>query len=141
MIVRATGEHNGDKAVLARADQLDAAVRTLKWVRANADALRRTVAHQQARAERRRFGDLPLAQQAALRCGDARFQKFMRVSDSDEAARVVRGACKVESRAELDTVAEAGAVWRRMNDEFEVWLRGIGDDEEAVQEATEGARE
>jgi hypothetical protein len=127
MVARATGEYSGDKAVIGRADQLDAAVRTLRWVRDNAEQLRRAVSQQETHAERRRFRDMPLAQQAALRCGDPTFQKFMRVGGSDEAARAVRAACKVESRAELDKVPEAGAVWRRLNDEFEVWLRGIGD--------------
>lgn len=125
MLVAATAEYNGDKETLARARQLDAAVRTLEWVRDHAETLARAVKQASAPAERRRFADLPLAQQAALRCADARFQKFLNAADADEAARAVRGACKVESRAELDAVAEAGGAWRRIEAEFQAWLSVI----------------
>lgn len=131
MLARAAGEYSGDKAVLSRADSLDAAVKTLTWVQDNAERLR-AAKRDEATEERRRLTDLPLAQQAALRCADARFQKFMRAADADEAARAVRAACKVASRAELDTVAEAGSAWRRIDGEFAAWLRGYEQTKEST---------
>lgn len=107
----------------SRAGALEAAAVTLAWLRDNAEAVRAT-ARKEGR-ERRRFADLPLAQQAAMRCNDAGFQKFMRAEDADGAARAVRSACRVESRREFDTVPEAGSAWRRLDAEFEAWLRGI----------------
>lgn len=132
MLARAAGEYSGDKAVLGRADCLDAAVKTLAWVRDNAETLAQAVKQATAVEERRRLSELPLAQQAALRCADARFQKFMRAADADEAARAVRAACKVASRAEFDTVVEAGAAWRRVDAEFSAWLRGYDQTKEVA---------
>lgn len=45
----------------------------------------------------------------ALRCREPEFQRFLGVSREDEAAEKVRSICGVESRAELDTNAEAAA--------------------------------
>lgn len=110
--------------VTERAAALDAAVRTLAWVRDNAAALRRAVRGGPG-DERRRFADLPLGQQAALRCSDPRFQKFVHAADVNGAAEAVRRTCGVESRAEFDKDAGAAALWRRMDAGFEAWLRGM----------------
>lgn len=124
-LARASGEYaNHNPQMLARADGLAAALRTLIWVRDNAEKLRAAV-EKYAPKERRSFASLPMAQQAAMRCGEVRFQRFMRAEDADGAARAVRSACKVESRKEFDTVAEAGNAWRRLDAEFEAWARGM----------------
>jgi len=52
--------------------------------------------------ERRPFASLPLSQQAALRCDDVRFQKFIGVANKVEAGGYVRAHCRVGSRADLD---------------------------------------
>lgn len=137
-IARAAADFRGESVMSARAVALDAAVRTLEKVRDNADAFR-SVLQKASKArgeggekERRRFSDLPLAQQAAMRCGDPRFQKFLKVDDADWAAVAVRRACNVESRKELDAVAEAGNAWRKVDAEFEVWLRAMDGGEAAA---------
>lgn len=137
---RLGAETHGDAAVAARADALGAARRTLEWlrdhraaVRAAAAAMATPAAHHQELAEdqqgppertaaRRRYADLPLSQQAALRCADPRFQRFLRVDDADGAARAVRGVCRVASRRELDSVDAAGAAWRSLDAEYVAWL-------------------
>ncbi|WP_424360236.1 hypothetical protein [Methylocystis parvus] len=135
----ATAEYHKDRdkaahAVMSeRAKKLDAAAASLAWLRDNADVVREAAraAAQKAKAapaERRRFSDLPLATQAAMRCADVRFQRFLNAPDADYAAIAVRLACGVESRKELDTVAEAGAAWRKIDGEFAAWLRAEGDE-------------
>lgn len=130
-IVHAAADYRGEKIMTERALALDAAVRTLCWVRDHAEALRRAAGVGKGDT-RRRFGELPLAQQAAMRCGEARFQKFLKVEDADQAAAAVRRACNVESRKELDAVAEAGNAWRKLDAEFAAWLRGVDGGEAAA---------
>jgi len=77
---------------------------------------------------RRKFHDLPLPQQAALRCNEAAFQLFVssRYPDIDwlgNIAEAVRAICGVQSRADLATDAEAAIKWRRLNGDYEAWLR------------------
>ena len=67
----------------------------------------------------RRFWDLPPAQQAALKCADSHFQKWLVVEDQDTAAAWVRAHCKVSSRSELNTNAEAAAIWRQVLRSYE----------------------
>jgi hypothetical protein len=79
--------------------------------------------------DRRKFHDLPLAQQAALRCGDSDFQAFLTnkhriVVTSDEyAAQIVRTDLGVQSRSELGKGNhDADNKWRRLETEFQNWL-------------------
>ena len=74
----------------------------------------------------RNFADLPAPQQAALRCNDPNFQKFL-VSDGDaeKAANRVRLICHVKSRSELATNADARAKWIELDDAFYRWQRGF----------------
>lgn len=141
-VARAAIAHRAEKdaAMLARADALDAAVRTLQTVRDNAaafrallqDAAKSRSTDALGEKERRRFSDLSLAQQAAMRCGEPRFQRFLKVDGADQAAVAVRRACHVASRKELDAVAEAGNAWRKLDAEFEAWLRGMDGGEAAA---------
>ena len=86
-------------------------------------------AESQPDGERRRWASLSLAQQAGIRCGEPAFQKFLRehgqsqVSDDKGAAAYVRLCCGVRSRADLDTKAAAGRLWRDLNTRFETWMR------------------
>src|SRR6185437_4140736 len=82
------------------------------------------------RKERRNFSDLPLPQQAALRCGDMEFREFLReefdssVNDERDAATTVRLICGVGSRAELgitDSPAERG--WQELDAQFQQWRK------------------
>lgn len=77
--------------------------------------------------DRKRFEDLPLSQQAALRCQDAEFQSYLR-SRTDEqfteggAAIYVRNFCGVDSRSELDSDRVAGASWRSLESQYQAHL-------------------
>ena len=79
--------------------------------------------------ERKAWADLPCSQQAAIRCGETAFWRFLAeslgqtVSNSDQAAEVVRGWCKARSRAEFDQTSESRILWRRMEDNYQLWLR------------------
>jgi len=81
--------------------------------------------------ERRSFASLPLSQQAALRCNDADFWKFINqtceveegVQSMEGAASFVRIYCKVGSRAEITHGTHAGGRWMTLNDKYEAWLR------------------
>lgn len=92
---------------------------------------------------RRPFHELPLSQQAAIRCGEPSFQEWcgfgphVRFSDgaiptererADGAASRVRQDCDVESRSELDTNPEAAARWRALETQY---LRDTGQMAEA----------
>lgn len=80
--------------------------------------------------ERRRFSDMAYSQQAYLRCTKPEFWKFLAVkvgsgcNDAERAAHIVRAVCKVESRRELDSDAEAGAAWTRLEADYYGWQRG-----------------
>lgn len=73
---------------------------------------------------RRRFRELPRAQQAALKCQDADFQAWLNslgncCPNGDVAAVIVRKMCGVESRSALSTDAEAGKRWDALLLEYE----------------------
>lgn len=76
--------------------------------------------------ERRRFQDLPPAQQSALRCQDEAFCRFMHEEGhsasmaEDDVAEAVRKFCRVKSRADLN--AEP-ARWYELRDQFQAWMQ------------------
>jgi len=79
---------------------------------------------------RRPFHDLPLSQQAGIRCQDEKFHKFLRDRGwrgIDDAA-AVRAECKVSSRSEFDTDNVAGLCWQNLNTSYEIWA-GLQADE------------
>lgn len=73
---------------------------------------------------RRTWEDLPAAQQAAIRCGELDFRRYLHrhhrlpVSSQDEAAQQVREWCGVESRRELNTNSIARDIWRRLDADY-----------------------
>src|SRR6185312_6526278 len=78
------------------------------------------------RKERRAFSDLPLPQQAALRCSDMEFRRFLReelefsANDESGAAQFVRAFCDVGSRAELGiTGSNAERRWLDLDAQFQ----------------------
>lgn len=73
----------------------------------------------------RPFHTLPLAQQAALKCGDPSFQRFMKATTSNEAAIRVRQECGVQSRADIETDEEAKTRWFAILKDFDQWQRGF----------------
>jgi hypothetical protein len=82
--------------------------------------------------ERRPFASLPLSQQAALRCNDEDFWKFIdsqneaphgTIKSSEGAASFVRIFCGVKSRADITHGSFAGNRWMDLNDSYQTWLR------------------
>ena len=78
----------------------------------------------------RKFRMLPLPTQAALRCREPAFRRFLAerarcagiaMFDLDMAAEDVRTLCGVASRAELATNRAAGERWAELNSAYELW--------------------
>jgi hypothetical protein len=65
-----------------------------------------------------------LSLEAALRCREPMFQRYLNVSDENEAAEAVRKACGISSRAGLNTDPEAARAWRALDGQFLAWKRG-----------------
>jgi hypothetical protein len=95
----------------------------------------KATANPEATKERRTFTELPYAQQAAMRCQEPDFQRFMMATgrrltitlgkpDAEEVADSVRELCGVLSRKELDTHPSAGERWREIEAEYWAWQRG-----------------
>jgi hypothetical protein len=80
--------------------------------------------------ERRAFSDMPLSQQAALRCNETRFQFFLVDTDHDmrfkrlgwTAADEVRTRCLVQSRSEIKIDTPAGDAWDDLESRYQAWL-------------------
>lgn len=82
--------------------------------------------------ERRRFDTLPLSQQAAMRCNEVAFRRFVAerekiegiaVLDLEMAADAVREICGVKTRADISDDHPSGMRWRKLNAEFDTWMR------------------
>lgn len=80
--------------------------------------------------ERRRFSELPLAQQAALKCGDKAFWRFINetmgfptVETEESCADVVRRLCDVASRGEIKPETVPGSRWNQLLGRFDAWMR------------------
>lgn len=81
--------------------------------------------------DRRRFSELPPAQQAALKCSDEAFRRFMKETGHaasmamDDVVEAVREFCGVRSRADLNTNPAATERWRTLLREFNVWMQAV----------------
>jgi hypothetical protein len=78
--------------------------------------------------ERTRFRDLPLSQQAAMRCAEPVFWAFLRqrynkeISGEDDAATFIRARCDVPSRRDILPGTKPAARWSIIQDEYDTWL-------------------
>jgi hypothetical protein len=79
-----------------------------------------------AGAGKKPWRSLPYAQQAAMRCGEPDFQKFMAARDDAHAAELVRARCGVASRRELTPGTAAGDKWEAIEGDYFAWQRGGG---------------
>lgn len=88
------------------------------------------------------FAELPLSQQAAMRCAEPEFQRFLherqgaggvlhlRGDISDEVAAHVRFLCGVDSRSDIGkgpndrSTNDSGFKWRALDAEYYAWQRG-----------------
>lgn len=77
---------------------------------------------------KRRFHELPLSQQASMRCNEQAFQKFLSehyltpCENNADAASLVRKACGVQTRSDLLPGTPQGDKWRKLDDEFRAWM-------------------
>ncbi len=71
-----------------------------------------------APASKRSWGDLAPAAQAAMRCAEPEFQRFLCADNGEEAAQLVRMRCGVRSRSELNTDIHASAKWEQMENDY-----------------------
>jgi len=124
---------------------LEAALRTLQWVRRHEAEIRSAVAPKRSN-EARTAGDaraseseagrrdetakpcaFPLARRAAMHCAEGAFQKFLGVETAEGAADALRRRCGVASRKDFDGDAAARERWRAVEAEFSAWLRCAGE--------------
>ena len=80
------------------------------------------------RASKRKFSDLPLSQQAGIRCQDKQFQIYLMdqwaeiAAHHNDAGHIVRKICKVASRAEFDQTDTAANGWIDLEWDYQQWL-------------------
>lgn len=76
-------------------------------------------------APKKAWAELPASQQAAIRCGEASFMRFLEsrydACRGEDAAAIVRELCWVPSRKELDTNSAARGLWRQIDTDYLVW--------------------
>lgn len=73
-------------------------------------------------APRRKFYELPLSQQAAMRCNDTQFWKFIGRSNENDAAQYVRNYCQVESRSKIGSTPISADRWTEMELDYQRYL-------------------
>jgi hypothetical protein len=78
--------------------------------------------------ERKSWRDLPPSQQAAMRCNEPVFCKFLEEKyptawrELDDAAELIRSVCGVQSRRELDTMQPSRVIWHQLDSQYQAWL-------------------
>lgn len=79
-----------------------------------------------ARREKMDWRDLQPAAQAGIRCGEPRFQAFLRkvkgYTIHQEPEVAVRDLCHIKSRSELSTNHAARVIWHQIDTEYQAWL-------------------
>ena len=87
-------------------------------------------AAQQAEKPKKSWDEMPRSAQAAMKCNDADFQRFLSaeyrrgIGDAIQAASVVRQVCSIKSRADLDHNEPAAHAWDRLYSNYQMWKRG-----------------
>jgi hypothetical protein len=82
-----------------------------------------------------RWEEMSLAKQAGIRCGSARFWKFLidvygyDVTDTETAAEAVRTHCgyNVTSRAQFDTYEDLGNAWKSLDAEYQEYAGQVAE--------------
>lgn len=77
-----------------------------------------------AGSTKRKWSDLSYAEQAGIRCAEPEFQKFIRATNADDAAKIVRQICCVNSRSELNdpTNEPARGFWKNIERNYAAHL-------------------
>ena len=79
----------------------------------------------------KRWADLPLSQQAAMRCGERSFQRYLEyerimrplLDGEKDAAEYVRNICGVSSRSDIGKTEESAREWKRLDADYQFWMR------------------
>ena len=82
-----------------------------------------------ATTPKRRFDDLPCAQQAGMLCNDDRFQRFAATRcgmpgqqfSPSAAAQYLRDCCRIDSRRQLNTDRQAQRQFQTLRTDFDAW--------------------
>ena len=85
--------------------------------------------------EKRRFNDLPVAQQAGMLCNENAFRQFVGARtiksgvtvSSSAAAEYLRNFCEISSRRELNTNQPAQSKFQTLRTEYDAWRGRIAD--------------
>lgn len=87
--------------------------------------------HTQPAKEKKRWSELPLSQQAAIRCGEPEFREFLEtrygdeygIVNGDNTADILREVCDVNSRKDFDTDSMAGDRWSDLDADYDFWRK------------------
>jgi hypothetical protein len=66
----------------------------------------------------------PLAQRAAICCGEKGFQTFVGAANPEEARGYILRLCNISSRKELDLGGEPARTWKSLEQDYRFWLGG-----------------
>jgi len=119
-------------------EAVDAALETLggvprpdkeAWVAvARIDPAKAASASPEPVKERRKFSDLPMSAQAAMRCDDATFRSYLRsrgffIDNAKDADAAVKDLLTINSKKEILPDTPAGLGWLELMRQFENWMR------------------
>lgn len=79
--------------------------------------------------DRKRWSELPLSQQAAIRCNDPDFQTYLVErfgGDGEVPAECVREYCAVKSRKNISLGDVSGKLWSELDADYRFWLSQRG---------------
>lgn len=86
---------------------------------------------QQGEKVKRQWNEVPKSNQAAMKCHDPDFRRFLALDfdgilmlDLDMAVEEVKRICGVTSRADIPNNPEAAKKWDRLYSDFQLWQRG-----------------
>lgn len=70
----------------------------------------------------RKWKDIPLPNQAGMRCAEADFQAFLGVSSAEEAAKQIKFLCGIDSRKDLAVNQAAAEKWAGIDYDYRRWF-------------------
>lgn len=73
----------------------------------------------------KRFDELPLSSQCAIRCTDHDFIKWLGHHDAANTTAFIRMELGIDSRSELNTNEDAAKKWRDIDANYEMHCRGM----------------
>lgn len=73
-------------------------------------------------ATKKTWSNVPLVQQAGIRCNEPAFHEFIAAADADAAAAYVRKFCKVTSRSAIKQGTSAGELWLHLERDYDAFL-------------------